>query len=347
MSACTFGLDIAKRVFQVHWVDQDGRVHRRTLKRAEVVPYFATCPAGLVAMEACGTAHYWARRLASCGHEVRLISAQFVRPFVKTNKSDAADAEAIWEAVQRPGMRFVAVKSEDQQAVLGLHRIRSLLVKFRTMQVNQLRGLLGEFGTILPLGRKVMLPEVSRRLSDAEGAGIPGLLLDALRDQLTQLQGIDEQIRSIEQRIRGWQRRAEDCRRIAEIPGVGLITATAAVAVIGDAKTFKSGREFAAYVGLVPRHRGTGGKVRMLGISKRGDTYLRTLLVHGARAVLLARQRPGQTIDPWLARLMERRHKNVAIVAIANKLARVIWAVLAHGRTYRSDWRSESARAIA
>jgi len=343
MSVCTFGLDIAKRVFQVHWVDQDGVVHRRTLKRAEVVPFFTTCPTGLVAMEACGTAHYWGRRLAGCGHEIRLISAQFVRPFVKTNKSDAADAEAIWEAVQRPGMRFVAVKTEDQQSVLGLHRIRSLLVKFRTMQVNQLRGLLGEFGMTLPVGRKVMLPEVSRRLADETAAGLPGLLRDALLEQVTQVHAIDDQVRSIERRIRSWQRRAEDCRRIADIPGVGLITATAAVAVIGDARSFRSGREFAAYVGLVPRHRGTGGKVRMLGISKRGDTYLRTLLVHGARSVLLARQRPGQPADPWLTKLLERRHKNVAIVAMANKLARIIWAVLAHGRTYQAAWRSTPA----
>jgi len=276
----------------------------------------------------------------SCGHEVRLISAQFVSPFVKTNKNDAADAEAIWEAAQRPGMRFVAVKTEDQQAVLGLHRMRSLLVKYRTMQVNQLRGLLGEFGMALPIGRKAMLPAVSSRLADEANAGVPGLIRDALIEQVTQVHAIDEQVRMIEQRMRRWQRRAEDCRRVADIPGVGLITATAAVAVIGDARTFRSGREFAAYVGLVPRHRGTGGKVRMLGISKRGDTYLRTLLVHGARSVLLARQRPGQPEDPWLNRLLERRHKNVAIVALANKLARVIWAVLAHGRTYAAGWRS-------
>jgi transposase len=308
--------------------------------------FFEQQERGLVGLEACGTAHYWGRKLSGIGHKVRLISAQFVRPFVKSNKSDAADAAAIWEAIQRPDMRFVAVKTEDQQAVLGLHRIRSLLVKYRTMQANQLRGLLAEFGIILPVGRKVMLQQIPKLLAETTESELPQLLRDAALEQVRRMDETSAQVRAVEARIRSWQRRVEDCKRVAEIPGIGLITATAAVAVVGEAKSFRSGREFAAFLGLVPRHVGTGGKIRMLGISKRGDRYMRTLLIHSARSVVYAQQRPGRVPDPWIKEILARRHKNVAVVALANKLARIVWAVLATKKPYRGPW-AKTLEAVA
>jgi len=296
MNVTTYGLDLAKRVFQVHWVESDtGEVKRKTLARAQVRGFFAGRAPGVVALEACGSGHHWGRVLVELGHEVKLIAAQFVRPFVKTNKTDAADAEAIWEAAQRPGMRFVALKSEEQQAVLGLHRIRAQCVKMRTMQAHQVRGLLYEFGVVVPQGWRALLAQTEPVLADeAHGA----------------------------------------------VPGVGRLTATALVATIGDARTFRSGREFAAFLGLVPRQSGSGGRVKLLGISKRGDPYLRTLLIHGARTVLTQQSRADRSLDPWLKGLLSRRPKNVAIVALANKMARTVWALLAHRRDFDRGWRS-------
>jgi transposase len=339
MKRTTIGLDLAKREFQVHTVDADtGEVARLTLKRSQVLKYFANRQASIVAMEGCGSAHYWGRELVKLGHEVRLIAAQFVRPFVKTNKTDAADAEAIWEAAQRPGMRYVALKSEEQQAVLGLHRLRAARVKMRSMQVNQLHGLMAEFGVALPKGWAVMLKQAGEGLADAQSSAVPGLLRTALLDQIEQIRLLSEQIKSLERQIGTWQRRAEECQRIGAIPGVGLLTATAAVATMGDAKAFRSGREFAAFLGLVPRQSGTGGRIKLLGISKRGDRYLRTLLIHGARTVLSWQRRPGRELDPWLKGLLSRRAQNVVVVALANKMARMIWALLAHGRTYQRGY---------
>jgi transposase len=286
-------------------------------------------------MEACGSAQYWARELLKLGHEVRLIAAQFVRPFVKTNKTDAADAEGIWEAAQRPGMRYVALKSEEQQAVLGLHRLRERRVKMRSMLVNQLHGLMAEYGVVLPKGWAVMLKQAGELLADSERSPIRALLRVALLEQIVQVRALSEQIKGLERQIGSWQRRAEDCQRIATIPGVGVLTATAAVATIGDARSFRSGREFAACLGLVPRQSGTGGRVKLLGISKRGERYLRTLLIHGARIVLSWQRRPGRELDPWLKGLLARRAVNVVVVALANKMARMIWALLAHGRTFQ------------
>jgi transposase len=346
MKRTTIGLDLAKRIFQVHSVDPDtGEISRQTLKRSQVLRYFANHAASVVAMEACGSSQYWARELVKLGHEVRLISGQFVRPFVKTNKTDAADAEAIWEAAQRPGMRFVALKSEEQQAVLGLHRIREQHVGMRSALVNQLHGLMAEFGIALSQGWREMLRQAGELL--AEECGVPELLRGALREQIEQIRALSEQIKTLERQISSWQRRAEDCQRIGEIPGVGLLTATAAVAMIGDARSFRSGREFAAFVGLVPRQSGTGGKIRLLGISKRGDRYLRTLLIHGARAVLRWQSRPGGALDPWLKSLLSRRARNVVIVALANKMARMIWALLAHGRTYQRGYGGPIAATVA
>jgi transposase len=331
MEPTTIAIDLATRVFQVHFVDSEtGAIHSKVLKRAQLVPFFANRARSRVVMEACGSAHHWARQLAKLGHDVRLIAAQFVRPFVKSNKNDAADAAAIWEASQRPGMRFVAVKTEDQQAMLALHRMRQQLVRFRVMQVNQLRGLLYEFGVVLPQGRRASIEAAKNAMASLVDQ-LPAMLTDSLQDQFSRLLALDEQIQRIEQRITDWRRRDEACCRISEIPGVGLLTATAAVAVIGNVQAFRSGREFAAYLGLVPRQNSSGGKAKLGGISKRGDVYLRTLLIHGARAVISS----SKHLPERLRNMLVRRPTNVVAVALANKLARTIWALLAYGRRYQ------------
>ncbi len=333
MKVTTFGLDLAKLVFQLHWVDAEtGEVCRRRLRREQLLPFFANRERGVVAMEACGSAHYWGRQLRALGHEVKLIAAQLVRPFVQTNKTDAADAQAIWEAVQRPKMRFVALKDEGQQSVLALHRMREQLVKLRTMQSNQVRGLLYEFGVVLPVGRERVLAELPKKLEQLE-TRLPAMLLTTLRRHQARLAELTRDIEAIELQLKGWAKTNTPSQRLQDIPGVGLLTATAAVATIGEAKHFRSGREFAACLGIVPRQIGTGGRVKLLGISKRGDVYLRTLLIHGARAVINRRQEP----EPWLQKLLARRPPNVAAVALANKMARTIWALLAHDRTYAND----------
>ena len=348
MKPTTYSLDLAKRIFQVHSVDMEtGEITREALRRGQVLKYFVNRERCVVAMEACGSAHYWARELVKLGHEVRLIAAQFVRPYVKSNKTDAADAEAIWEAAQRPGMRYVALKSEEQQAVLGLHRLREQRVKMRSMQVNQLHGLMAEFGIALPKGWGMMLKQAGQLLAASEYCQVPALLRGALLEQIQQIRTVSEQIRALERQIATWQRRAEECQRIAAIPGVGLLTATASVATMGDARAFRSGREFAAFLGLVPRHSGTGGRVKLLGISKRGDRYLRTLLIHGARTVLNCQRLPGRELDPWLKGLLARRAPNVVTVALANKMARMIWALLAHGRTYQRDYGKAATESAA
>jgi transposase len=339
MQVTTYGVDLAKRVFQVHWVELDsGEVKRKMLTRAELAAFFARRTAGLVAMEACGSAHHWGRVLGAQGHQVRLIPAQFVRPFVKSNKTDAADAQAIWEAAQRPEMRFVALKSELQQAVLGLHRQRRLLVKMRTMQANQVRGLLYEFGVVVPRSWRALLMQAGPILADGSRREVPELIRGELQHQLEGLRDLTRRIEQLERSIGSYRQQDEQCRRIEAIPGVGPLSSTAVLASVGDARTFRSGRQFAAFLGLVPRQSGTGGRVRLLGISKRGDPYLRTLLIHGARAVVNHSSGPGRTPPPWLQKLLSRRPKNVVIVALANKIARTIWALLAHGRTFDPRW---------
>lgn len=332
MKHSVIGMDIAKKVFQLHTVDQcTGRIERIKLRRDEVLAFFANYPTSLVAIEACGSAHWWARQLQQQGHEVRLLAPRSVRPFVLRNKTDAADAQAIWTAVQQPGACLVAIKQADQQAILSLHRIRSQLLKFRIMQSNSLRGLLYEFGIVLPEGYTQLSKAVPEAFANAEHQ-VPSMLLDSLRDQWTRIIQLDEEIRKIELRLKQCLRENSNCQKIAEIPGIGLLTATAAVASLGDAKTFHSGRQFAAWLGLVPRQTGTGGRVRQLGLSKRGDTYLRTLLMHGARSILNRGHR-----SEWVERLLTRRPYNVAVAAVANKLARTLWAVLAKGSTYRAE----------
>lgn len=340
MNRIVVGVDIAKRLFQLHWVEPEtGVIVALQLKRERFLEHFANRSTCLIGMEACGGSQHWARELQKLGHEVKLLSGRMVKPFVGGgNKNDAADARAIWTAIQQPGIKAVAVKSEEQQAVLALHRMREQLVKFRTAQANGLRGLLSEYGEVMPQGRagiKRDIPGALGRLAER----LPGMVIETLREQYARLGELDERIEQIERRLRQWQRQDSAAQRIAAIPGVGLLTATAAVATMGDAKTFKSGREFAAWLGLVPRQTGTGGRVRLLGISKRGDKYLRTLLIHGARAVLTHSKSPPE----WLSALVQRRPKNVAVVAMANKMARTIWALTAHERAYQSRYVSRPA----
>jgi len=334
MNATTYGLDVAKRVFQMYWVDaQTGEIANRRFGRDELIGFLVQRPAGRVALEACGSGHWWARKIKALGHEVVLLHAKFIRPFVQTNKTDAADARAIWTAVQQPEMRTVAAKTADQQAMLSLHRMRALLVKLRTMQVNQLRGLLYEFGATFRAGRMAGLAEIQVRMAELADT-LPEAMLCSLQDQLKRIDALELDIDRLEQRIGAWQKQEAECRALAAVPGIGKLTATALVAMIGDAKTFKSSREFASFLGLVPRQSGTGGKIRLGSISKRGDPYLRTLLIHGARSVMYHAKVPTR----WQKEIQARRPANVAAVAMAHKMARTAWAILAHGQAYRKDY---------
>jgi transposase len=345
MKITTIGMDLAKNVIQVHGVDTHGKTAlRKQLKRHQVLPFFANLEACLVGMEACGSAHHWARKLAELGHTVKLMAPQFVKPYVKTNKNDAADAEAICEAVRRPNMRFVPVKSAEQQGVLALHRARQGFVKARTAQANQIRGLLSEFGIVIAQGIRQIAKRLPEILEDGEN-GLPGRFRRLLERLSEQLRVLDRQVGELEREIQLWHRDNEASRKLAEIPGIGPITASALVASIGDAKNFDNARQFAAWVGLVPRQHSSGGKPTLLGISKRGDVYLRTLLIHGARAVIRHLQRRMHQPDSWLKRLLGRRNKNVAAVALANKNARIAWALLAHDREFRPDYVPTAAAA--
>lgn len=334
MKPTRIGLDIAKSVFQVHGVDGHGKtVIRKTLSRGEVLSFFANLSPCLIGIEACAGAHYWARELIKLGHEARLMAAQFVTPYRKSGKNDANDAEAICEAVGRPNMRFVPVKSVEAQAVLTVHRARALTVAERTALVNQVRGLLGEFGIVARPGIAQ-----ARKLLAAIGAGeweLPILARETLGDLHDRLRALDARILAYERKIEGLARQSEPAQRLMAIEGVGPITATALVASVGEAKTFKSGREFAAWLGLTPRQHSSGGKAKLGAISKRGDVVLRTLVIHGARSVLrLAAQRDDRK-SRWAQALKERACANVAAVALAAKNARIIWAMLSKGTQYR------------
>ncbi len=342
MKITTVGIDLAKSVFQVHGVDERGkRVVGKRLKRKQVLVFFGQLPPCVVGMEACAGAHYWARKLQAQGHTVKLMAPQFVKPYVKANKTDVADAEAICEAVTRPSMRFVPIKNADQQAVLSLHRARQGFVKVRTAQANQIRGLLTEYGITLPQG----IGHVTRRLPEiVENAenDLPVVFRRLLQRLGAHLRELHCQVQELEQQIDAWHRSNEDSQKLAQIPGIGLLSASALVASIGDAKSFKNGRELAAWLGLVPRQHSSGGKVLLQGISKRGDGYLRMLMIHGARSVIRVAERKSTPTDNWSKEMLKRRHKNVAAVARANKNARVVWALLAHGRQYDADY--EQAR---
>lgn len=328
----TVGIDLAKNVFHVHAVDARGHVVvSKSLRRSQVARFFAQLSPCLVGMEACCSAHHWARKLQSYGHTVRLMAPQFVKPYVKSQKNDAADAEAICEAVLRPNMRFVPVKTVEQQAVLALHRVRQHLVKARTAQSNHIRSLVAEMGIVMPQGL-AQLRRLPGLLESAEE--IPLAFRELMTQLLDHLRGLDRRVAELEAQIRRWHHDNPVSRRLGEVPGIGPLTASALVASVGDASCFATGRHLSAWIGLVPRQHSSGGKPRLLGVGKRGDTYLRGLLVHGARSIVSAR-RQSHTATPWLERLLARRHMNIAVVAQANKNARIAWALLRHADNYR------------
>ncbi len=335
MQITTIGLDIAKNVFQVHGIDSSEKVVvRKQLRRSQVLAFFKTLPPCLVGIEACATAHYWARALTKLGHRVRLMPAKDVKAYVKRNKNDAADAEAICEAVRRPTMRFVQVKSAEQQGQLMLHRTRDLLMRQRTQVINALRAHMAELGIVAAQGREG-IKELLKIIASEQDARLPVDAHTSLVVLAAQLQALQTMIRSIEKRSMAQHRSNEASKRLATIPGIGVIGATAIEATVPDPKVFRSGRDLAAWIGLVPREGSTGGKQKLGPISKQGDQYLRRILVVGAHAVLKrARLHPEKY--PWLAELLARKPFRVVAVALANKMARIAWALLAKGGTYRA-----------
>jgi transposase len=329
----TVGLDIAKSVFQVHGVDGFGGVAiRRQLRRAQVLPFFAKLPACLIGIEACATGHYWARELGALGHQVKLIPPSYVKPYVKRQKNDAADAEAICEAVTRPTMRFVEVKSPEQQSVMVLHRVRLTLMRQRIQLSNTIRGHMAEFGLVAPIGREGLQQLI--RLVEESDSRVPNEARVCLVFLVAQLQLVNLQILETDRRIRTSARSTEVGRRLMSIPGVGPLLASALVATVGNPIAFKSGRNLAAWIGLVPKQNSSGGKDRLGGITKQGDRYLRQLLVVGALAVVRYAERHG-TRRPWLVQLLAKRPTKVATVALANKIARIAWAIMTSGESYR------------
>lgn len=328
----TIGLDLAKNVFQVHGVEADGRVAvRRQLRRSEVHRFFSRLSPCLVGMEACATAHYWGRELSKMGHTVKLMPPAYVKPYVKRGKTDAADAEAIAEAVTRPTMRFVAIKTTEQQAVLMLHKSRDLLVRQRTMVINALRGHLAEFGLIAARGPGGVT-SVINVFHEAQD-DMPALARKALHSLIDRYRALNGEIKAVEKEIVQWHRSDEASRRLATIPGIGPITASALSAAVPDASQFRNGRQLAAWLGLTPKAYSSGGSQRQLGISKQGDGYIRRLLVTGATAVIrLARQ--GNASKEWATELLKRKPAKVASVALANKTARIAWAVMVRKEVY-------------
>lgn len=335
MEVKLIGLDIAKRVFQVHGVDEAGvALLVKRLRRDAVVPFFSALAPTTVAMEACATAHYWARELMALGHEVRLLPPRYVKSYVWRNKTDAADAAAICAASRDPRIHAVPVKTADQQALLALHRVRELLVRQRTTLGNALRAQLAEFGIVAPQGQ-AGLGRLREAIGDCEALGVPDIALAALEPLAAQWSALNERIRELERAILRQHRADETSRRLATIPGIGPITATALVATIGDARNFKTGRHLAAWLGLTPREHASGVKRRQGAISKRGDAYLRRLLILGAQSWLRHHATGGKSGDPWLSALQQRRPTPVAATALANKTARIAWAVMSRGETYR------------
>lgn len=332
----TIGLDIAKHVFQVHGVNAVGAVVvRRKLRRDDVAGFFRALPPCLIGIEACASGHHWARVLMALGHEVRLMPASYVKPYVKRQKNDATDAEAICEAVARPTMRFVPVKSEEQQSVLMLHRVRELLIRQRTMLVNALRGHLAEFGIVTRQG----IVGVGMLIALVEDDGhnlIPPLARSALLSLIGQLREVHEKVGEMDRQIHAWHRSNELSRRLETIPGIGPITASAIAATVTDASLFKSGRQLAAWIGLVPRQNSSGGKDRLGRISKQGDPYLRRLLVVGAHAVLRFIRKARVPPTRWAAELLAKKPYNVVAVALANKMARIVWALMTTGRRFEA-----------
>jgi transposase len=329
----TVGLDLAKHVFQVHGVDAQGAVVlRKQLRRGQVLALFSRLPRCVVGMEACATAHYWARELGALGHEVRLMPAQYVKAYIKRNKNDAADAEAICEAVARPTMRFVPVKTAAQQAAVLLHRGRERLVRQRTMLANALRAHLAEFGVVAPQGLRNVAKLIAS-VRDASDARLPALAREVLQMLALQIEQLEAAVRGLEQQLMAWHKSNPVSQRLATIPGIGPIIATAIAATVVEPSAFRSGREFAAWLGLVPRQNSTGGKTRLGGISKRGNRYLRRLMINGASANLLRSK--ATNADPWVIGLRRRRPSLVVAVALANKTARIAWAVMQRQEDYQ------------
>ncbi len=336
MEVTTIGLDVAKNVFQVHGVDDEGTVViRRQLRRSRVLPFFKKQRPCLIGMEACATAHHWARQLIGLGHRVKLMPPHYVKAYVKRNKNDAADAAAICEAVTRPTMRFVSVKGTEQQSVLMLHRTRELLVRQRTMLINAIRAHMAELGIVAPVGVP-QIKKLLRIIADTDDARVPSLARTCLASLVRQFLSLDKEINAAEKRIHAWHRMNEVSQRLETIPGIGPIIASALAASITDPEVFKNGRELAAWIGLVPRQNSTGGKQRLGKISKQGDQYLRWLLVAGAMSVIMHAKRRGTTNQPWLADMIARKPAKVAAVALANKTARIVWVLLRHGGTYQN-----------
>lgn len=325
------GMDIAKNVFQLHLVDlETGEVQRHKLRRDRVTAFFSNQPQSLVAMEACGGAHHWARTLQALGHAVKLLPPRQVRAFVLRDKTDARDAQAIWVAARQPHLSVVPPKSEQQQTCLALHRMRAQLMKMRIMQTNALRGLLYEFGIVLPLGHRALLARIPGELATAlEQGQLPEMLVQSVQEQLGRVRALQVDIDRLDKRLRALVRQNQQMQALQDVPGIGPLTATALVATAGDLHAFSSGRQFSAWLGLTPRQSGTGGRIRQLGLSKRGDSYVRTLLIHGARAVIARGKH-----SPWLEHLLQRRPYNVVVAALAHKLARVAWAVLCRGKAF-------------
>ena len=331
----TIGLDIAKSVFQVHGVDADGQVViRRKLKRRYVLAFFQKLPACLVGIEACATSHHWSRQLQALGHKVRLMPPVYVKPYVKRQKNDAADAEAICEAVTRANMRFVETKTVEQQSCLMLHRTRHLFIREQTAVINVIRAHLAEFGIVAPVGRKGV-EELLRVVADPADKRIPEIARACLAALGTQLQRLKEQLLEFDRMIMAWHRSDETSRRLDEAPGIGPMLATAVVATVADPKAFRSGRNFSAWVGLVPKQHSSGGKDRLGHISKQGDRYLRGLFVAGALAVIRYAKIYGTRHRPWLTALLARRPTKVAAIALANKIARMAWAMMVKGERYK------------
>jgi transposase len=331
MEIRTLGIDLAKRVFQLHGVDVKGNVVlKKRLGREALLSFIANLPPCLIGMEACSGSSYWARKFQSYGHKVKLMSPQYVKPYVKTNKTDANDAEAICEAVTRPNMRFVSIKSAEQQDIQSLHRYRQRVVEQRTALANQIRGLLTEYGIVIPQGIGYLRKKLPEILGEENNELTP-LSREIFAQLYEDLQNIDQKVKALDKHIEILCKQSNDCQRVAQIEGIGSLTATALIAAIGDVTVFKNGRHLAAWLGLVPREYSSGNKRMLLGISKRGDRYLRTLLIHGARAFISF----GKNKSPWLEAIIKRCGKQKAYVALANKNARIVWALLAKQVDYK------------